>query len=80
MIETNKELKIEIGPISPESMSYDNAMLYCFSFNLDGKIGWRMPRFNEYIASNAMGWYVHDDLRHTNELYPVTPVRDLKDD
>lgn len=72
--------KIEIGPISQESMSYDNAILYCFLFNLDGKIGWRMPTFNEYIESDAMGWYVYDVSRHSNDLYPVTPVRDIKDD
>jgi hypothetical protein len=72
--------KIEIGPISPEAMSYDNAIMYCFSFNLDGKIGWRMPTRNEYLESDAIGWYVHDKLRHSNDLYQVTPVRDLKDD
>ena len=72
--------KIEIGPISQESMSYDNAILYCFSVNIDGKIGWRMPTFYEYIELHAMGWYVYDDLRYSNDLYPVTPVRDLKDD
>ena len=72
--------KIEIGPISPEAMCYDNAIMYCFSFNLDGKIGWRMPTRDEYLGSDASGWYVDDVSRHSNNLYPVTPVRDLKDD
>lgn len=80
MIEINKELQIEIGPISPEAMSYDNAILYCFSINIDGKIGWRIPTLDEYLASNAMGWYIRDSLRHSGGLYNVTPVRDLKDD
>ena len=72
--------KIEIGPISPEAMCYDNAIMYCFSFNLYGKIGWRMPTRNEYLESDAIGWYVHDKARHSGDLYSVTPVRDLKDD
>lgn len=73
-------MNFEIAPKSSHQMSYDNAILYCFSLNIDGKIGWRMPTLNEYLGSDAMGWYILDDLRHYNDLYHVTPVRDLKDD
>ena len=72
--------KIEIGPASSHAMRYDEAVLYCFILEIDGKIGWRMPTLDEYLGSDAMGWYVHDSCRHYNDLYPVTPVRDLTHD
>lgn len=80
MIKTNKRLKIEIGPISSCMFSYNDAILHCFLLNIDGKIGWRMPTESEYMQTRAMGWHIDDPLRYTNDLYPVTPVRDLKDD
>jgi|LakMenEpi03Aug12_release.lakeMendotaPanAssembly.Ray.scaffolds.fasta_scaffold3690553_1 hypothetical protein len=73
-------MNIELAPESDLRMSYNDAILYCFSFNIDGKIGWRMPTFNEYLDTRAMGWYLHDDLRFGRDLYPVTPVRDIIDD
>jgi hypothetical protein len=72
--------KIEIGPASSHAMRYDEAVLYCFILEIDGKIGWRIPTRDEHLASNAIGWYVHDKAQHFGDLYQVTPVRDLKDD
>jgi hypothetical protein len=74
------KLKIEIAPESDLRMSYNDAILYCFSLNIDGKIGWRMPSFNEYLDTSAIGWYLHDVLRFGGDLYPITPVRDITDD
>ena len=74
------KLKIEIAPKSDSHMSYNDAILYCFSLNIDGKIGWRLPTLDEYLGTSAMGWYLDDRCRFSGELYPVTPVRDLKDD
>lgn len=80
MIKINAVLKIELAPESSQSMSYDEALLYCFLLNIDGEIGWRMPTLDEYLGSEAMGWHVDDSLRYWNDLYPVTPVRDITDD
>jgi hypothetical protein len=77
MIETNKELKIEIAPTSNNAMSYDEAMLYCFILNIDGKIGWRMPTAEEY-AHSVCGWF-KGRITALSKLQ-VTPVRDIKDD
>lgn len=77
MIKTNKRLKIEIGPVSDMRMSYNDAMLYCFSLNIDGKIGWRMPTESEYMQTHALGWYMEDDDRDRGGYYKVTPVRDI---
>lgn len=77
MIKINTGLKIELAPESSRMMSYDEAMLYCFIFEIDGEIGWRMPTLDEYLGSEAMGWHVDDKLRYSNDLYHVTPVRDI---
>jgi hypothetical protein len=74
-------MNIEIAPKSDSHMSYNDAILYCFSLNIDGKIGWRLPSDREFQNNcRIRGWYLNDDFRFGRDLYPVTPVRDLKDD
>ena len=31
---------IEVAPITESRFTYNDAVLYCFSLNIDGKIGW----------------------------------------
>ena len=70
--------KIEIAPTSENLLTYDEALLYCFALNLDGKIGWRMPTDQEFQYNYIIrGWYLNEQCP---EPLPVTPVRDLKDD
>jgi len=41
-------MKFEIAPKSTEIQStWDDARLYCFSLNIDGKVGWRLPTKQE---------------------------------
>ena len=41
-------MKFEIAPKSTEiQANWDNARLYCFSLNIDGKTGWRLPNKEE---------------------------------
>ena len=41
-------MKYEIAPISTEAyLKWDDARLYCFSLNIDGKTGWRIPTVRE---------------------------------
>ena len=41
-------MNIEIAPKSTEiEANWHDARLYCFSLNIDGKIGWRLPTKEE---------------------------------
>ena len=66
---------------SPEeyhkTLTYDEALLYCFSLNIDGKVGWRLPTLREIFKHKGLyGWYTGDDnVRNSHGM--VMPVRDL---
>ena len=67
---------IEIGKPSEFRMTYDEAVMYCFCLG----DGWRLPTSFEYFNEDGVdvgSWYVGKDMMY---LWPVTPVRDLKDD
>jgi len=41
-------MNFEIAPKSTEvQLNWDNARLYCFALNIDGKTGWRLPTREE---------------------------------
>ena len=42
-------MKYEIAPKSTEleELNWNDAILYCFSLNVDGKTGWRLPTNEE---------------------------------
>ena len=41
-------MKFEIAPKSTEvRLNWEDARLYCFSLNIDGKTGWRLPTKEE---------------------------------
>lgn len=41
-------MKFEIAPKSTEiQANWDDAKLYCFALNVDGKTGWRLPTKDE---------------------------------
>jgi hypothetical protein len=45
-----KPLDFEIAPKSSEvQATFDEARMYCFSLNVDGKVGWRLPTKYELI-------------------------------
>ena len=72
---------IEIGEKSDARMTYAEAVVYCFLLNIDGKIGWRLPTYDEYIEHlEIVGWRCDMDKYHEWDSKHVTPVRDLKDD
>lgn len=57
-------MNFEIAPKSTViQANWDNAKLYCFSLNIDGKPGWRLPTKEElneiYNSENdfEQGWY-----------------------
>lgn len=57
-------MNIEIAPKSTEiQANWDDARLYCFGLNIDGKIGWRLPTREElneiYKSLNDFKNYWH---------------------
>ena len=62
-----------------KTLTYEEAVLYCFSLNIDGKTGWRLPTLREIFTQGLYGWYSGDD-NVRNSHGKVMPVRDLKDD
>jgi hypothetical protein len=75
---------IEVAPIEYHTLlTRDEAIMYCFSLNIDGKTGWRLPTFEEYctdaLKGHNGGWTL-DDIHHFNIKWFCYPVRDLKDD
>ena len=57
-------MNFEIAPKSTETqLNWDDARLYCFSLNIGGKAGWRLPTKEElteiYICENDFekDWY-----------------------
>jgi hypothetical protein len=62
-----------------KTLTYEEALLYCFSLNIDGKTGWRLPTLREIFTHTLYGWYIGDD-NVRNSHGKVMPVRDLKDD
>lgn len=81
-------MNFEIAPKSTEiEATLGEARMYCFSLNIDGKVGWRLPTGEElneiYESENeyATTWYhwtADDDVESDGRLF-VRPIRDLKD-
>jgi hypothetical protein len=80
-------MAIEIAPeeYHKEEITYSEALVYCFSLNIDGKIGWRLPTDQEYVFElpdryNVLFQNCNYFDRNTATCIPVRDVRDLKDD
>jgi hypothetical protein len=74
-----EEFGIELAPLSESAMSYTEAKMYCFTLTYDGKIGWRLPSYEEWeIIPHIAGWY--ENKMASDSTFPrrVTPVRDLR--
>lgn len=61
------------GPRSTEKMTYEDALFYCFWFSYEGRKGWRLPTFYEYIDGEA--WF--KDAEITKRKYYCRPVKDI---
>lgn len=62
---------IEIAPKETEiDATWDDARLYCFALNIDGKTGWRLPTIDElaeiYRSDND---FVKDGYWSSTEVY-----------
>lgn len=82
-------LKLEVAPVSPTDLTYDEAVLYCFAFEIDGKIGWRVPTYYELSKFrcsktgispfNYFCWWMDLGIDNRTDRRRVYPIRDLKD-
>ena len=75
-------MRIEIAEVSDKLFTYEEAVMYCFFFEINGKKGWRLPTEHEYNAyTNIWGWYQDDERNKPGDLqhYRITPVRDIND-
>ena len=79
-------MKLEIAPREYWiKCTYNEAIIYCQFLNIDGKIGWRIPSFMEYLNTNKFdnqyGFY--ELLSHekwgSNTKNNCVPVRDCYD-
>jgi hypothetical protein len=67
---------IAVAPESYDVMTYDEAVLYCQFCNYDGHTNWRIPTYNEYLATpQIFGWYKEDE--DDGDIWTVCPVRDV---
>ena len=77
---------IEQAPKEYEAeLTWNEAIFYCFSLNIEGDVGWRLPTYDEIriIVGYTNTWkYWYGEVRDDSETkkYRVIPVRDLKDD
>lgn len=68
-----------------KQLSYSDAVMYCFSLNIDGKIGWRLPTQAEIrtivrAATSWRYWYTadYDPANNITDFeFTIIPVRDL---
>lgn len=55
--------------------TYEEAILYCFQLNIDDKIGWRLPTYDEWLDYDIFSdddWYEQID-----GINFIIPVRDI---
>ena len=77
---------IEQAPEEYEKeLTWDEAILYCFSLNIEGDVGWRLPTYEEIriiVGPSNMWKCWYGEFRDDSETakYRVIPVRDLKAD
>jgi hypothetical protein len=81
---TKKRSKIEIAPKEYWIKStYNEAVLYCFQLNIDGKMGWRLPKKDNEEETSAFFPIWREDDSSQNGIVSKSwncwcvPVRDI---
>lgn len=74
-------MKIEIAPEEYYiRCTYEDALLYCFQLEIDGKTGWRLPNYSESSVEFTCAWYQNDrafNSVETGKKFYAIPVRDI---
>jgi hypothetical protein len=78
-------MKFEIAPKKYEiKANWDDARLYCFALNIDGKTGWRLPTKNELIqiheSDNNFSEFAYwsSDISCKNHHWVINVEEDLR--
>lgn len=76
-------LDFEVAPIEYRvRLTHDEAIMYCFSLNIDGKVGWRLPTWDE-VEKSGLAWgeiyvkFASSEPWDPTRRYAVRPVRDI---
>jgi hypothetical protein len=70
-------MNIELAPEEYHiKCSYEEALLYCFSLNIDGKKDWRLPTFDEYVSAKLHNWAMIQSFNRPGKRI-CKPVRDI---
>lgn len=70
--------KIEIAPKEYQiDCTYQEAVLYCFLLNINGKTCWRLPTYDEWINTYIFGWYQDREISNNFITKNICPVRDI---
>lgn len=74
-------IMIDIAPSSSDTMTYDDALLYCQFLEYDGYRDWCMPTEEEWINLDhiqLMSWWCDDvNIKNDGIFLSVVPVRDV---
>lgn len=73
-----KPLPFEVAPKSTEVLAtLEEARMYCFSLDIDGKVGWRLPTKYELIQTYRRPnnfekeWYLSSTVFHKDSIWMV---------
>lgn len=72
-------VSVEIAPEEYHIIcTYNEAILYCFTLEIDGKTGWRLSTLEEYNHTLIYGWYRNDesDEFHKRICMPVRYINE----
>jgi hypothetical protein len=61
--------------------SYNEALLYCFQLEIDGKKGWQLPTRREADFGRVeICWWIDDEAVNLQDYFITIPVRDITND
>lgn len=76
-------LDFEVAPIEYRVMlTHEEAIMYCFSLNINGEVGWRLPTWDE-VNKAGLEWgemcvnCASSEPWDPTRSYAVRPVRDI---
>ena len=80
-------MTIEIAPTEYWiQCTYPEALLYCTMLKIDGKVGWKIPTYKQYVDNDMFSyscWLKAMNMLDTfwiDEIARCIPVRDIIDD
>lgn len=80
-IDSSTDYMIELAPPTQDTMTRDQAELYCITLTYNGHYDWRLPTYREYTSMPPYAIWILDGVppwrNPTVVLYYVIPVRTI---